>query len=79
MNPHNQPGRCSNWRFVLVKATSRRRLLERQEETLEKHNPAKPLGVTHRHSSNTSGTRCKLEVSRANQPSGGEKLPVSTL
>lgn len=48
MNPHNQLGVCCNWRFFSVKANSKRRLLERQVETLEKHNPAPPLGVTQR-------------------------------
>lgn len=54
MNPHNQLGMCSNWRVLLLKANAKRRLLERQVETLEIYNPAPPLGVTQRVSSNIS-------------------------
>lgn len=54
MNPHNQLGMCSNWRALLLKANAKRRLLERQVETLEKNNPTPPLGVTQRVSSNIS-------------------------
>lgn len=74
MNLYNKLGMCSKWRFLLAKGNTKKKLLERQVETLEKLNPVPPLRVTQRHSPNTSRARCKLEASGTNQLSSVEKL-----